>query len=130
MEGTAGSSGGCRYRSALSGTAELVWKRHRVGGGTEAGDAANALTKRLNVKAGVLAQQYHILYQNEHCRTGSKITLTLQQDTGDDRDGSDDTTKGSLVPQSIVTASQSSQEKEDMYGKDKNITDFAESIGA
>lgn len=90
----------------------------------------NALTKRLNVKAGVLAQQYHILYQNEHCRTGSKITLTLQQDTGDDRDGSDDTTKGSLVPQSIVTASQSSQEKEDMYGKDKNITDFAESIGA
>lgn len=85
---------------------------------------------RLNVKAGVLAQQYHILYQNEHCRTGSKLTLTLQQDTGDDRDGSDDTTKGSLVPQSIVTASQSSQEKEDMYGKDKNKTDFAESIGA
>ena len=26
------------------------------------------------------------------------------------------------------TASQSSQEKEDMYGKDKNKTDFAESI--
>lgn len=39
----------------------------------------NALTKHLNIKAGELEQTYHILYRNEHCRDGSRITLKLMQ---------------------------------------------------
>ena len=38
---------------------------------------ANALTKRLNVKAGKLQSDYNIRYQNKHSRHGSRISLTL-----------------------------------------------------
>ena len=36
---------------------------------------ANALTKRLNVRAGKLLNEYGIQYQNSHSRSGSRITL-------------------------------------------------------
>ncbi len=38
---------------------------------------ANALTKRLNIRAGKLMLDYGISYCNSHSRTGSCITLTL-----------------------------------------------------
>jgi RecA-family ATPase len=37
----------------------------------------NGLSKRLNVKAGVLWQDYHIQYHSEHRRNGSYIEMTL-----------------------------------------------------
>lgn len=42
---------------------------------------ANALTKKLNVKAGRLRDDYHIGYENVHSRTGSRIRLTLIAET-------------------------------------------------
>ena len=36
----------------------------------------NALTKRLNVRAGKLLLDFHIGYTNTHIRTGSRIRLT------------------------------------------------------
>ncbi len=38
---------------------------------------ANALTKRLNVKAGKLQSDYNIRYENKHSRNGSRISLML-----------------------------------------------------
>lgn len=38
----------------------------------------NALTKKLNVRAGKLLNEYGIRYQNAHHRSGSRITLTLE----------------------------------------------------
>ncbi len=38
---------------------------------------ANALTKRLNVKAGKLQNDYNIRYENKHSRSGSRISLML-----------------------------------------------------
>ncbi|MCQ4896719.1 helicase RepA family protein [Anaerotruncus sp. DFI.9.16] len=37
----------------------------------------NALTKKLNVKASKLWNDFHIQYKNEHTRSGSRIILTL-----------------------------------------------------
>ena len=37
----------------------------------------NAITKRLNVKAGKLQSDYNIRYENKHSRNGSRISLTL-----------------------------------------------------
>ena len=37
----------------------------------------NALSKKLNVKAGKLMQEFGIRYENNRSRTGSNITLTL-----------------------------------------------------
>lgn len=41
---------------------------------------ANALTKKLNVRAGKLLNDFHIRYENVHSRNGSRITLTLTAD--------------------------------------------------
>ena len=41
---------------------------------------ANALTKKLNVRAGKLLNDFHIRYKNVHSRNGSRITLTLTAD--------------------------------------------------
>jgi len=35
----------------------------------------NVLTKKLNVNAGVLLNDYAILYENNHTRNGSRISL-------------------------------------------------------
>ena len=35
----------------------------------------NALTKRLNVRAGKLLLDFHVHYENTHIRTGSRIRL-------------------------------------------------------
>lgn len=40
----------------------------------------NALSKKLNVKAGKLLQEFGICYENNRSRTGSNITLTLLKD--------------------------------------------------
>ena len=37
----------------------------------------NALTKRLNIRAGTLFNDFHIQYENTHIRTGSRIKLLL-----------------------------------------------------
>ena len=37
----------------------------------------NALSKKLNVKAGKLIQEFGMRYENNRSRTGSNITLTL-----------------------------------------------------
>lgn len=37
----------------------------------------NALSKKLNVKAGKLMQEFGIRYENNRSRTGSNITLNL-----------------------------------------------------
>lgn len=60
-------------------TAESQWK----GSATELAEALqvtiqpNALSKKLNVKAGKLIQEFGIRYENNRSRTGSNITLTL-----------------------------------------------------
>ena len=43
-------------------------------------EQANALTKKLNVRAGKLLNDFHIRYENVHSRNGSRITLTLTTD--------------------------------------------------
>ena len=40
----------------------------------------NALTKRLNVRAGKLLNDFHIRYENTHIRTGSRIKLTRAEE--------------------------------------------------
>ncbi len=40
--------------------------------------AANALSRRLNVKAGKLLSEHNIIYRNVHSRTGSVIELKLE----------------------------------------------------
>ena len=40
----------------------------------------NALTKRLNVRAGKLLLDFHIGYTNTHIRTGSRIRLALVEE--------------------------------------------------
>ena len=69
----------------LAAVAKLVtaeshqWK----GSATELAEALqvtiqpNALSKKLNVKAGKLIQEFGIRYENNRSRTGSNITLTL-----------------------------------------------------
>ena len=69
----------------LTAIAKLVtaeypqWK----GSATELAEAVqltiqpNALSKKLNVKAGKLMQEFGIRYENNRSRTGSNITLTL-----------------------------------------------------
>jgi len=41
----------------------------------------NTLTKKLNVKAGKLWNDFNIEYKNEHTRSGSRISLTLTEAT-------------------------------------------------
>ena len=40
----------------------------------------NALTKRLNVRAGKLLLDFHVRYENTHIRTGSRIRLAWTED--------------------------------------------------
>ena len=40
----------------------------------------NALTKKMNVRAGKLLNDYHICYENIHARTGSRIKLAYTED--------------------------------------------------
>jgi hypothetical protein len=62
----------------------ILYKEKQIGGSTSDLVAAiqtdlqpNGLSKRLNVKAGVLWQDYHIQYHSEHRRNGSYIEMTL-----------------------------------------------------
>lgn len=69
----------------LTAVAKLVTAKYPQwkGSATELAEALrlsiqpNALSKKLNVKAGKLMQEFGIRYENNRSRTGSNITLTL-----------------------------------------------------
>ena len=46
----------------------------------------NALTRKLNVKAGKLLQEFGVQYENSRTRTGSHITLTWKQEESNEED--------------------------------------------
>ena len=49
--------------------------------------APSALSRKLNIRASVLLNDYHIQYKNVHTREGSLLTLHLEQENGDACDG-------------------------------------------
>ncbi len=79
----------------LEAVAALVTADRPAWGGTATELAAavqtdmkpNALAMRLNVRAGRLAAEYHIRYENSRSHAGRSITLTWNRPGVNDRDG-------------------------------------------
>ena len=53
----------------------------------QTGTAPSALSRKLNIRASVLLNDYHIQYKNVHTREGSLLTLHMEQENSDACDG-------------------------------------------